>query len=133
MPRYLTYEEYAALGGTLPEAAFGAAELKARKRIDAVTHGRAARMAERRAPGPMPEEVRVAMAEIIAAESAFGAAAQAEAPPVAGFSTDGYSESYGDGAARSREVERQLRRCVELLLYGVRDDDGAPLLYAGVG
>ena len=63
----------------------------------------------------------------------FGAAALAESPPVAGFATDGYSESYGDGAARSVEAERQLRRCVALLLYGVTDDDGTPLLYAGVG
>ena len=131
--QYLSYEEYLALGGTLPEGAYPAAELKARKRIDAATQGRARAMADRRAPGPMPEEIRVAMAEIIAADAAFGAAALAESPPVAGFATDGDSESYGDGAARSGEAERQLRRCVALLLYGVTDDDGTPLLYAGVG
>ena len=133
LTQYLTYEEYLDLGGTLGEAAFPAAELKARKRIDAATHGRAQRMAERRAPEPMPEEIRVAMAEIIAADSAFGAAALAVDPPVAGFATDGYSESYGDAAQRSREADRRVYECLALLLYGVTDDDGTPLLYAGLG
>ena len=131
--RYLSYEAYLVLGGTLSEGAFGAAELKARKYIDALTHGRVMRMAEARGSGQLPEEIRVAMAEIIAADTAFGVAAQAENPPVTGFSTDGYSESYGDGTQRSREAGRLLRQCVELLLYGVTDDEGVPLIYAGTG
>ena len=130
--QYLSYEEYLALGGTLPEGAYPAAELKARKRIDAATHGRARAMADRRAPGPMPEEIRVAMAEIIAADAAFGAAALAESPPVAGFATDGYSESYGGASDQASAAEASMQSAVRSLLYGEKDDEGTPLLYRGV-
>ena len=37
---YLTYEEYQAYGGTLPEADFTLAEFRARKRIDYLTASR---------------------------------------------------------------------------------------------
>jgi len=124
---YLTYEQYTAFGGTLDEAAFALAEMKARKRIDAMTQGRVARMAE------VPGEVRVAMMEIIGVDSAFGAAAQASAPVVASFTTDGYSESYGGVSERMSAAEAKLRGTVGELLYGVTDDEGAPLIYAGVG
>lgn len=123
---YLTYEEYAALGGTLEEAAFPRAELRARKRIDSFTQGRVARM---QTP---PDEVKAAMAEIIDVEAGFGAAAQAKAPAVTGFSTDGYSESYGGAAERADSAQAQLDETVRRLLYAVADDAGVPLLYAGV-
>ena len=123
---YLTYAQYAAWGGTMAEADFPLAELKARKRIDALTRGRVARMAE------APEEVRAAMMEIIAVDAAYGAGAQASAPLVASFSTDGYSEHYGSAERRSDAVEKKLSAQIEALLSGVTDDDGVPLLYAGM-
>ncbi len=124
---YLTYEQYVAFGGTLGESAFEPAEMKARKKIDAMTQRRVARMAE------VPGEVRVAMMEIIGVDSAFGAAAQASAPVVASFTTDGYSESYGGVSERASAAEAKLRGTVGELLYGVTDDEGVPLIYAGVG
>lgn len=124
---YLTYEQYQAFGGTMTEEAFALAEMKARKRIDAMTQGRVARMAE------VPGEVRVAMMEIIGVDGAFGAAAQASAPVVASFTTDGYSESYGGVSERMGAAEKQLSSTVGELLYGVTDDEGVPLIYAGVG
>lgn len=124
---YLTYEQYQAFGGNLPLQQFGLAEIRARKRIDSLTQGRVARMAQ------VPGEVRAAMMEIIETDRAFGAAAQASAPAVSGFSTDGYSETYGGVGERTAAAEAQLRRTVGELLYGVTDDDGVPLIYAGVG
>ena len=123
---YLTYDEYVAYGGTLDEVDFALAEFKARKRIDYLTDSRVEKMAQ------VPEAVKLAMASIIKADSAVGVDAQAGAPLVASFSTDGYSESYGSAAEQTANVERQLTAEVRQLLYGVKDDDGVPLLYRGV-
>lgn len=123
---YLTYDEYAMYGGTMSEADFALAEFKARKRIDYLTDSRVEKMAE------VPEAVKLAMVSIIKADSAVGVDAQAGAPLVASFTTDGYSESYGSAAEQTANVERQLTAEVRQLLYGVKDDDGVPLLYRGI-
>ena len=123
---YLTYDEYQSYGGTLPESDFTLAEFKARKRVDYLTDSRVEAMAE------VPEAVKLAMMSIIKADSAVGVDAQAGAPLVASFSTDGYSENYGSAADQTANVERQLNREIGRLLYGVKDDEGVPLLYRGV-
>jgi len=124
--QYLTYAQYTAWGGTLGETAFVLAEIKARARIDAMTQGRVARMAS------VPEQVQAAMMEIIQVDSTYSAGAQAAAPVAASFTTDGYSESYGSAESRTAAIEKQLTGSVETLLDGVTDDDGTPLLFAGV-
>ena len=126
MAQYLTYEQYQAWGGTLSEAAYNLAEIKARARIDAMTHGRVARMAE------VPEQVQAAMMDCITVDQTYSAAAQAVAPVAASFTTDGYSESYGSAESRTASIEKQLTASIETLLDGVTDDDGVPLLFAGV-
>lgn len=52
---YLTYAEYQAYGGTLPESDFTLAEFKARKRVDYLTDSRVENMTE------VPEAVKLAM------------------------------------------------------------------------
>lgn len=126
MAQYLTFAQYIALGGTLSEVAFTIAEVKARARIDAMTQGRVAYMAE------VPIQVQVAMMEIMTVDGAFSAAAQAAAPVAASFTTDGYSETYGSAESRTAAIERQLTTSIETLLNGITDDDGVPLLFAGV-
>ena len=126
MAQYLTYAQYTAWGGTLTEAAFNLAEIKARSRIDAMTQGRVAHMAA------VPEQVQAAMMEIIQVDGTYSAAAQAAAPVAASFTTDGYSESYGSAESRTASIERQLTASIETLLDGITDDEGVPLLYAGV-
>ena len=123
---YLTYAQYQAWGGTLSEQAFNLAEIKARARIDAMTQGRVAQMAQ------VPEQVQAAMMEIINVDSTYSAAAQAAAPVVASFSTDGYSESYGSAESRTAAIEKQLTASILTLLDGVVDDNGVPLTFAGV-
>ena len=124
--QYLTYEEYQAWGGTLDESAFNLAEIKARARIDAMTQKRVARMAE------TPGQVKAAMMEIITVDGFFSASAQASAPVVASFTTDGYSESYGSAESRTAAIEKQLTDSILTLLDGVLDDEGVPLTFAGV-
>ena len=126
MAQYLTYQQYTAWGGTLAEPAFNLAEIKARSRIDAMTQGRVAHMAS------VPEQVQAAMMEIIQVDGTYSAAAQAAAPVVASFNTDGYSESYGSAESRTAAIEKQLTAAIETLLDGEVDDDGVPLLFAGV-
>lgn len=123
---YLTYAQYQAWGGTMAEPAFNLAEIKARARIDALTQGRVAYMQT------VPEQVQAAMMEIINVDATYSAGAQAAAPVAASFSTDGYSESYGSAESRTAAIEKQLTGSIETLLDGVTDDEGTPLLYAGV-
>lgn len=126
MAQYLTYSQYQSWGGALDQIAFGMAEIKARARIDALTMGRVAHMAQ------IPEQVQAAMMEIICVDSTYSAAAQAAAPVAASFTTDGYSETYGSAEGRTAAIEKQLTASIETLLNGVTDDEGTPLLYAGV-
>ena len=126
MAQYLTYEQYQAWGGTLDESAFNLAEIKARARIDALTMGRVKAMAA------VPEQVQAAMMEIITVDGTYSASAQASAPVVASFTTDGYSESYGSAESRTAAIEKQLTGSILTLLDGVLDDNGVPLTFAGV-
>lgn len=126
MAQYLTYAQYQAWGGTLDESAFNLAEIKARSRIDAMTQKRVAYMQT------VPEQVQAAMMEIISVDQTFSASAQAASPVAASFTTDGYSESYGSAESRTAAIEKQLIGSILTLLDGVTDDDGVPLLYAGV-
>ena len=123
---YLTYDEYQSYGGTLAEADFTLAEFRARKRVDYLTDSRVEAMAE------VPEAVKLAMMSIIKADDAVGVDAQAGAPLVASFSTDGYSENYGSAADQTANVEKQLNAEIRRLLFGVKDDNGVPLLYRGL-
>ena len=126
MAQYLTYEQYQAWGGTLEEAAFNLAEIRARARIDAMTQKRVAYMRA------VPEQVQAAMMEIITVDGTYSASAQAAAPVAASFTTDGYSESYGSAETRTAAIEKQLNASIMTLLDGIVDDDGVPLIYAGV-
>ena len=80
----------------------------------------------------IPAAVKLAMMSIIKVDGAVGVDAQADAPLVASFSTDGYSESYGSAADRTATLEKQLNEEIRRLLYGVKDDNGVPLLYRGI-
>lgn len=123
---YLTYEEYRAFGGTLDEAAFGPAEYRARKRIDELTDGRVGRMRQ------VPEGVKLAVLMVIKAEGAVGAEALADAPAVAAFTSDGYSERYEGASERIANLEEQLNDGLRRLLSWIWDDHGVPLLFRGV-
>ena len=130
MAQYLTYAQYLAWGGAMDESAFELAELKARARIDALTQRRVAGMVARGAD--VPQQVQAAVMETIKVDAAYSASAQAAAPVVASFTTDGYSESYGSAEARTAVIEKQLTASVLTLLDGLTDDRGVPLIYAGM-
>lgn len=125
---YLTYPQYQSMGGQLSMAAFTPLEFKSRKRIDRLTDSRVKPMAE---AGAVPEAVKLCMFALIDLESKVGVAAQVDNPVVTSFSTDGYTENYGN-LPKQGEAERQMDAAVGQYLYGETDLCGVPLLYRGV-
>lgn len=125
---YLTQDQYAAYGGQLPAAVFVQLELKCRKRIDRLTDSRVQAMAE---AGNVPEAVQLCMVALINMESKVGATAQVDRPSVTSFTTDGYTEHYGNLPDGS-EADAQMDRLVRDYLFGEVDGYGVPLLYRGV-
>lgn len=123
---YLTFSEYQSYGGTITQAAFPTAELKARKRIDYLTDSRVQEMQT------VPDAVKLCMTSIINADAAAGADALASSPLVASFNTDGYSESYGNAIDQQSALKKALDSEIKEMLYGVCDDNGTPLLYRGL-
>ena len=125
---YLSYEEYKNLGGTLSETDFKMAEFKARKRIDYLTDERVKAMAD---AGQVPEAVQLCVMSIVDLESKVGATAQANNPVVTSYTTDGYTEHYGNAMSAS-EANTEMDKLVKQFLFGEVDLNGVPLLYRGV-
>lgn len=126
MDKYLTYSEYMQYGGELDESDFNIAEFKAQSRIDYLTDCRVQNMAV------IPEAVKLCIMSIMKVDSAYGVEAQANNPLAASFSTDGYSESYGSASEQTSAVNNTLSDTICQMLYGVKDDNGVPLLYRGL-
>lgn len=125
---YLTQNQYEAYGGKLQGGAFTMLEFKSRKRIDRLTDCRVQPMAE---AGDVPEAVRLCMFALIELESKVGASAQVSDPTVTSFTTDGYTEHYGN-LPGTAEADATMDKLVKDYLYGVVDSFGVPLLYRGV-
>ena len=126
MAQYLTYEEYVAYGGTMPETDFPVAEFKARSRIDWLTMGRVQNMAV------VPEEVKLAMMVIINVDSKFSTDAQLESAVISSFSTDGYTETHGNFFEQVGLANSRVNSEVQKMLFGVLDDYGEPLIFRGL-
>ena len=126
MEQYLTYQEYVERGGTMSEVDFNVAEYKARSYIDYWTDCRVQDMAE------VPEAVKMCIMSIIKVDAVYGVDAQVDNPAVASFNTDGYSESYGSASDQSANANKVLNSTIGRMLYGVKDDNGVPLLYRGL-
>ena len=113
-------------GGYLDEDNYAVIEMKARKVIDYWTDMRVAAMKT------VPEEVKLVMKALLKLEDQYGLEATLESPLVASFNTDGYSESYGSASEQQVAVADQVKKVIRQWLYGVKDDNGVPLLYRGV-
>lgn len=122
---YLTHDKYMLFRGPVELTEYIPLELKSRKRIDRLTDGRVQAM-ER-----VPEAVQMCMLALIDMERKVGAVAQAETPVVTSFTTDGYTEHYGN-APTAQTAEVEMDKLVLEYLYGEVDDAGVPLLYRGV-
>ena len=123
--QYLTYDEYMSRGGKADLTVFNSLEFKCRKRIDYMTMGRVMVMKE------IPEAVKLCMMSIIQIEETVGVAAQMAKPKAQSFSTDGYSESYGDTFSYDT-IRRQIDDTIRTSLIYELDDTGEHIMYQGV-
>ena len=121
---YCTYDQYAAAGGTVPEAAFGVLCSRASRMIDAATFGRA----ESHAAGC--EACRAALADACAQIVGLLAAASAACavPGAASVSNDGYSVTFAANTSLSAAVRFEAWHVLEAAL----GSDPHGLLYRGI-
>lgn len=123
---YLTYADYAAMGGGAPEGAFTRLEAKARMQINRQTFGRLA------GETPVRDAVKNCMYDLIAAmeaEEALGAAAAGR--EITGMSNDGVSLSFASHGGAKATAARYAT-IVRFWLAGETTACGVPLTYAGV-
>jgi len=125
MPYIDYFDFYLSNGGTVEESAFSRLEFMARRRVDHYTFGRVTKMET------VPEEVKRLMVELINMFGSSDVATLLSNPQLTGFSNDGYSESYG-AAATVADLAKGVQSLIFDYLSGVTDDNGVPLLYAGV-
>lgn len=124
--KYLTYDEYIAMGGTLAASAFAARAAEAQAYIDRYTFRRLTTAAE------VPESVKHCMLALVDVLDR-ASTAQADAV-VSSTSNDGVSVSYAVLSPDQMDERYQTKICetVQLWLMGETDGDGTPLLWRGV-
>lgn len=112
---YCTYDQYAAAGGTVPEAAFGVLCSRASRMIDAATFGRAEpHAAGCEACGEALADACAQIVGLLAAASAAGAV-----PGAASVSNDGYSVTFGSNASVTAAARQEA--------YEIREHFGKPV------
>jgi hypothetical protein len=121
---YCTYDQYAAAGGTVPEAAFGVLCSRASRMIDAATFGRA----EHHAAGcedcrQMLADACAQIVDLFAAQAAVGAV-----PGAASGSNDGYSVTFGSNASVTAATRQEAYEIIRTAL----GSDPHNLLYRGI-
>lgn len=124
MAAYITLDEYTQMNGSADAAAFPRLELKARRLIDAATHGRL------EGETPVRESVRMCafeLVEMLAAEESAGGVGGRE---IASVSNDGVSVSYK--ASDSQSIPARTGRILREWLAMEYAASSVPLLYAGV-
>lgn len=124
--KYLTYDEYVAMGGTLDASKFAANAVEAQAHIDRHTFRRVRNMTV------VPDSVKTCMFALVdvlqsASTTRTGAA-------VASESNDGVSISYVTSSPTESDerLTAQTEKTIRLWLSGEVDDDGTPLLWRGV-
>lgn len=118
--KYLSYEDYMKMGGTLTDAAFSRFAFGAEQTIRRATFGRVDRM------GEVPESVKWLVFElVIMAEQAESENANVSSEKVGEWSKSYEVETEADRQAKTNTLIRNY-------LMAETDDNGVPLLYLGV-
>ena len=126
---YLPYEEYANMGGGMDAALFPRFEMKARKRIDAMTFGRLQSESEVR------ESVKHCMFELVQAMHEDEMNVGFSGREISSMSNDGVSVTYNTGNSQTGAQNGSSARyagIVRTWLTGETDAHGNNILYAGV-
>ncbi len=121
---YLSDNDYYTMGGTATVAAFPRYAFRAEQLVNAHTHNRIKAMTE------IPQAVKYCMVELVNAMATTDPTTAAVSPTLTGFNNDGYSESYAGVTAES--LTQAYSGIIRDYLSCECDDNGTPLLYAGV-
>ena len=116
--KYLTFDRYLELGGTLDQMSFNLLEYKSRKQIDLYTFNRLTDGV----PEDIKEDIENAMMILINTNNNI----QSNVSNKTSETIDGYSVQYKS----SKETDTEIGSQIELLLGGL-EKDGVPLTYAG--
>lgn len=122
--KYLTYEEYQGLGGTLDETPFNLLEFEARREIDLRTKNRLVGKTD------IPDEVKLCLYNLINTISLYSSDTNRS---VSSETVGNYSVSYGSGGS-FREILKskaeEIDDIVRAELYGVIVDN-EHIIYIG--
>lgn len=124
--KYLTYDEYIAIGGTSDASEFARNASEAAAHIDRYTFRRVTKMAV------IPESVKNCMFALV--DVLGGASTSRTGAAVASESNDGVSVSYvtSSPTESDKRLSALIADTVHLWLSGETDDNGTPLLWRGV-
>lgn len=112
--KYLTFDDYISMGGTLAETEFNRFEFRAERLIDNLTRGRLNNA------DTIPETVKRCMYELIAYLSNY--AKNGDNSAVSSFSNDGYSVTYAEQKTAAEQIH-------DIIYDYLADTD---LMYCGV-
>lgn len=119
--KYLTYDEYQELGGTLAEMPFNLLEFKARKEIDKYTFGRLKDLTNQE------KEVKLCIYNLINVIDNPN-----ENKGIASESTNGYSVSYESATTETEKANNmEIKNAIYTYLAECKLEDGTPYLYRG--
>lgn len=123
--KYLSYEEYLDIGGTLEDTPFNLFEYKAEMEINKYTFNRLTEMEK------IPQEVKLCVYELINLLSV-----QSKASEYSGISSeniDGYSVSYSNETTETNKAySKKIKDIITTYLSNVKDSNEVPVLYRGV-
>lgn len=125
-PKYLSYDEYVDLGGTLGAVEFGTLESEAEYYIDRYTHGRL------KTEEHIPASVKPCAKKIIGLlETRKVKKGQSI---ISSESNDGVSVSYNtlDPERAEALLQNKIKSAVYLYLAYERSSEGVPLIFGGV-
>ena len=126
--QYLSYDEYAILGGTLEEVPFNELEYECRRIIDSRTQNRLKNADE------IPQEVKMLENKMLQTLQGYYVSLNKAQSGIASVNTDGYSESYISSNQISQLIEGKIDVLQDLIseyLFGVIVNN-EHVLYLGV-
>ncbi len=123
--KYLSYEEYQKIGGTLDSAAFNRNIMRACKVIDSETHNRLVNKTS------VPEEVKHCVRDLI--EYYANNVSNAKIVTSKSQSAGGVSESESYSTKTAEDVSNEVGSIISDYLLSVKDCNGTSLLYRGRG
>ena len=121
--KYLTFEEYVKIGGTLENTAFNRYSMRAFAIVSQETHGRLSKMET------VPDEVKHLCRDLI--EYMSNNVTTDRVITSASQSQGGASESESYATKTSKDVEEDINNLIYDYLASVENDKGVPLLYRG--